>query len=247
MSTEPTVRARLHRVARRDRAGRSPICTRRSSRSCSAINGTLDKTENWGRRKLAYEIGQSPRGHLRRRDHHRLGRADEGNRSPPARDRPGHPPPRRPRRRGAARGGADCATRARRRRRGAARRAACRRSRSRAKAAAATGRSGRRLGWEWRFSDERRTRRGGRGRGGKKDDKDKGKGGDAPRRRVLPPAPRLQVLRGEDRLHQLQGRAAAGAVPPGARQDPAAPDLGHLRACTSASCRPRSSARGSWR
>ena len=56
------------------------------------FNGTLDKTENWGRRKLAYEIG-----------HHREGtyvvetisgsrRADEGDRSPSARDRSGHPP-----------------------------------------------------------------------------------------------------------------------------------------------------------
>ena len=34
------------------------------------FNGTIDKTENWGRRKLAYEIGHAPRGHLRRRDHH---------------------------------------------------------------------------------------------------------------------------------------------------------------------------------
>ena len=42
---------------------RSPICTRRSSRSSSASSGTvLDKTENWGRRKLAYEIGHHREG-----------------------------------------------------------------------------------------------------------------------------------------------------------------------------------------
>ena len=43
------------------------------------------------------------------------------------------------------------------------------------------------------------------------------------------PAPEgLQVLRGQDRRHQLQGRQAAGTVRAGARQDSAAPHLGHL-------------------
>ena len=62
------------------------------------FTGTLDKSENWGRRKLAYEIG-----------HHREGtyvvetitgtrRADEGDRSAAARAGSGHPAPRRPRR-----------------------------------------------------------------------------------------------------------------------------------------------------
>ena len=56
-----------------------------------------------------------------------------------------------------------------------------------------------------------------------------GQEGGAPPRRLLPAPARLQVLRGEDRLHQLQGRAAALAVHPGAGQDPAAPDFRHLR------------------
>ena len=63
-------------------------------------SGTLDKTENWGRRKLAYEIGPHKEGDLRPRSDHRVGRADEGNRSPPARQRPGDPPSHRPRGRG---------------------------------------------------------------------------------------------------------------------------------------------------
>ena len=41
---------------------RSPICIRRSSKSSSASTATLDKTENWGRRKLAYEIGHHREG-----------------------------------------------------------------------------------------------------------------------------------------------------------------------------------------
>src|SRR5207302_8395809 len=48
-------------------------------------------------------------------------------------------------------------------------------------------------------------------------------------RRVLPAPPGVQVLRRQDRLHQLQGRAAADAVHPGARQDSAAADFGDLR------------------
>ena len=45
----------------------------------------------------------------------------------------------------------------------------------------------------------------------------------------VPPPQGLQVLRGQDRRHQLQGRQAARAVRAGARQDSAAPHLGHLR------------------
>ena len=56
-----------------------------------------------------------------------------------------------------------------------------------------------------------------------------GQEGGAPPRRLLPAPARLQVLRGEDRLHQLQGRPAAVAVHPGAGQDPAAPDFRHVR------------------
>ena len=170
-----------------------------------------------------------PRGHLRRRDHHRLRRADEGNRPPPARDRLGHPPPDRARRRGAARRRAHRdarkATQARRRiARGLPPEPAAGERRGDRDMDDEDDRHGR--GGGPAMSEERGG--GGRGRGGKKRRQGQGRGASA--RRLLPPAPRLQVLRGEDRLHQLQGRAAADAVHPGARQDPAAADLGHVRA-----------------
>jgi len=38
----------------------------------------------------------------------------------------------------------------------------------------------------------------------------------------------VQVLRGKDRLHQLQRRPAAGAVSAGAREDSAAADFRHV-------------------
>ena len=41
------------------------------------MGGQIEKTENWGRRKLAYEIGAQG-GHLRPRSDPRLGRYDEG-------------------------------------------------------------------------------------------------------------------------------------------------------------------------
>ena len=67
------------------------------------------------------------------------------------------------------------------------------------------------------------------------------------RRGRLPPPSRLQVPVGEDRLHRLQGRAAADAVRPRARQDPAAAPLGHERqvaaqAAGRAQARPRAGA-----
>ena len=66
--------------------------------------------------------------------------------------------------------------------------------------------------------------RGGRERapGGDKDKKD----GQA----LLLPAPQgLQVLRGQDRLHRLQGREDALGLRPRARQGPSAADVRHLR------------------
>ena len=87
---------------------------------------------------------------------------------------------------------------------------------------------------------------GGGGRGRDKDKKD-GKGGEAPRRGFFRRRTRVQVLRGEDRLHQLQGREAARAVPAGARQDSAAADFRHVRAAPAQAAGRRSSARASWR
>ena len=65
-------------------------------------NGTFDKTENWGRRKLAYEIGKHREGTYVVETITGSRRADERNRSPPARDRQRHPSSRRPGGRGAA-------------------------------------------------------------------------------------------------------------------------------------------------
>ena len=59
---DQTVRARLHPSSRHHRSSRSPSCTSRSRRSCRACNGQIEKTENWGRRKLAYEIGPHKEG-----------------------------------------------------------------------------------------------------------------------------------------------------------------------------------------
>ena len=179
------------------------------------FSGTLDKTENWGRRKLAYEIGHHREGtyvvetitgsgelmkeidrRLRVLDQvirHLIVRVDEelrvAERTRDARRRP---------------------------RRGAGSRAACRR--------AAAGRSARRITMQdddratgiagrWRCSDERRTWRP-RPRRREGPDADKRQGRRSPARRILPSPARLQVLRGEDRLHQLQGRAPAAPFLP---------------------------------
>ena len=50
----------------------------------SRMNGQIEKTENWGRRRLAYEIGAPQGRRLRPRGDQRLRRADEGARSPAA-------------------------------------------------------------------------------------------------------------------------------------------------------------------
>ena len=83
------------------------------------MNGQIEKTENWGRRKLAYEIGRHKEGTYVLEVINGDRRADEGNRPSPEGDRSGHPPSRRSRGRGAG-----C-------RRADARRAAPRRSRRR--------------------------------------------------------------------------------------------------------------------
>ena len=67
---------------------------------------------------------------------------------------------------------------------------------------------------------------GGRGRGG---DKKTGRQGKGPAPHAVPPPQGLQVLRGQDRRHQLQGREADRAVRARARQDSAAAHLRHLR------------------
>ena len=41
---------------------RYPTCTSRSKASCSGWAAQLEKTDNWGRRKLAYEIGRHKEG-----------------------------------------------------------------------------------------------------------------------------------------------------------------------------------------
>ena len=46
--------------------------------------------------------------------------------------------------------------------------------------------------------------------------------------RAVPPAQGVPLLRRQDRLHRLQGRAAADAVDSGAGQDSASPDFGYV-------------------
>ena len=208
------------------------------------FNGTLDKTENWGRKRLAYDIGHHREGtyvvetitgsgelmkeidrRLRVIDQvirHLVVRVDEELR--------------------VAR--ADRATRARSSWRGAASRAACRPSGSRVKDAAT---AMLRTTWKaWRSSDEGRTRRRRPRRSRRRQEGRQG------RRRfaapwILPPPPGMQVLRGKDRLHQLQGRAAAGAVSARSAERFSRGGFPAPARCISASCRSRSSARASWR
>ena len=101
----------------------------------SRMNGQIEKTENWGRRRLAYEIGAPQGGRLRPRGDQRLGRSDEGARSPAEGDGPGHPAHDRPGGRGeeGRRPHADAS--ARPNRSAGASSAGCRRSGSRARAA----------------------------------------------------------------------------------------------------------------
>ena len=54
----------------------------------SRMNGAFDKTENWGRKRLAYEIGPNKERRLRPRRHQRHRRADEGTGSPAQGDGP---------------------------------------------------------------------------------------------------------------------------------------------------------------
>ena len=64
---------------------RSPICTRRSKPIVQRIGGTIEKTDNWGRRKLAYEIGRHKEGTYVLEVINGSRRADEGDRSAPRR------------------------------------------------------------------------------------------------------------------------------------------------------------------
>ena len=207
------------------------------------FNGTLRQDRELGPQAPGLRHRPSPRRQLRRRDHHRLGRADEGDRSAAARHRlrssgtsssawtrscgwrSGRP------------------TRARRSWRGAAWRAACRRSASLAKGAAT---ATRRTTWKgWRPSDEGRTRR---------------------RRRAAAAAATRRTARAATR--RGAGSSGAGASASSARRrsttsttrtcgcwrrscrSAARSSRGASRArarCTSASCRSRSSARASSR
>ena len=81
----------------------------------------------------------------------------------------------------------------------------------------------------WRCKSDRKRRRSGPVGRARRERGDRRQGAGAAARRAVPPAQGLQVLRGQDRRHQLQGREAAAAVRAGARQDPAAAHLGHVR------------------
>ena len=58
----PSVRTDLHRSTRNHRRGAGRAAHSRSRPSSSASAATIEKTENWGRRKLAYEIGRHREG-----------------------------------------------------------------------------------------------------------------------------------------------------------------------------------------
>ena len=55
------VRTRVRRVAGATES-RSPNCTTQVEPIIAAVGGTIEKTDNWGRRKLAYEIGRHKEG-----------------------------------------------------------------------------------------------------------------------------------------------------------------------------------------
>ena len=63
------------------------------------VGGTLEKTDVWGRRKLAYDIGKHKEGFYVLHVINGTRRAHEGDRPPPARDRRPAPALDRPRRR----------------------------------------------------------------------------------------------------------------------------------------------------
>ena len=58
---KPEVRTRLHRVARGERDQVAELHTQ-VEQIVQRMGGTIEKTENWGRRKLAYEIGRHKEG-----------------------------------------------------------------------------------------------------------------------------------------------------------------------------------------
>ena len=213
------------------------------------FNGILDKTENWGRRKLAYEIGHAREGtyvvetitgsgELMKEIDRRLRVTDTSSGTSPSASTKTCAWP-------SACASERKATQARRRT-----------ARGLPPEPQASERRGDRdnddqddgvMGLEGGGdSDERRTwwRRRPRPR---REEGRQGQEGGAPARRLLPAPARLQVLRGQDRLHQLQGRAAAVAVHPRAGQDPAAPDFRHLREAPARAADARSRARASSR
>ena len=210
----------------------SRTCTSRSRLSCSAWAASSRRPSSWGRRKLAYRNRPSQGRHLRPRRHPRQRRADEGDRSPlkvsdlVIRHLVVRVDEEQARRRTDARQAHRYARAA------VVWRAACPPIGSRVKDSgspmtivtiAST--------WARRRAMNGRKSFGGgaaaaaaaaapaRRRAGQ---------GSGPAPSDVPSPQGLQVLRGQDRRHQLQGHQAADAVRPGARQDPPAPHLGHL-------------------
>ena len=207
------------------------------------FGGTFDKTENWGRKRLAYDIGHHREGNyvvetitgsgeLMKEIDRRLRVID-----------PGHPAPRRPRGRGAAGGAADD------RRAQDVRRAAPRGARAAARAAARRRARRRRLpgrhGRVWRSSDEGRTRRrrrgGGRDRTRKTARAARRRGAGSSAAAASASSARRRSTTSTTRTCGCWRRSCRSA----ARFSRAA---SRARArCTSASCRWRSSAPASWR
>ena len=212
----------------------------------------IEKTENWGRRKLAYEIGHHKEGtyvlevingtgELMKEIDRRLKVVTDRSSATSSC--------------GSTRRSASSSARARAARRSstaAGSRAGCRPSAGRREAP----RQRRSRRWRLRrgggvshgdAKEIRKRRRSGPVGRARRERGDRGQGTGPAARRAVPPAQGLQVLRGQDRRHQLQGREAAAAV---RARSAARSCRGASRArarCTSASCARPSCGRASSR
>ena len=238
-------------------SSRSPTCRRRSNRSSRAwaARSKDPKHAGFSRPPQARLRNRTSQGrHLRPQVIKGGGDARARARSPAEGDRGAAAPSDRPRGRGSDQGGARAHASARKNRAAAVSRAGCRRNGSRVKVRrrersddVETSTVSRRRRNHGTNADEEQirvdpvaaTRRGA-------DDK-KADGKQGPAARAVPPPQGLQVLRGQDRRHQLQGRQAAERLRPRARQGAAAPHLGHVRETSARRCASRSCGRVSWR
>ena len=242
--SDQTVPARLHPSARQHRrtGGRGSrggllggVASQRTNREDGQLGPAQARLRDWALQG----------GRIRARGHQRIGRADERARSPPQGARPGVPAHRRPCRRGNQSGRSDPHEAAEpvgapaRQARAAADAPARRGTLDGDPTTTATIVT---TGWRFKCHLDKDARAVAADAAAPATRRPATRQGRAAPPDVPPPAG-LQVLRREDRLHQLQGREAAWPVHPGARQDPAAPHFGRLRDAPARRCRRPSSAR----